>query len=880
MSRASKQTKVSGSVANRGRGHALPMAAGAVIASLLASSAARANNIAFTPTNSTNETNAPGSGVYTYPYSGPLTVYRWDASTINWSGDSTLFTAGDTVTFGQANGAFNIAGDAVLGTGPAASMIFDGGANYVFQRASTTSPGSIGFTGGTAGATFDTYSSGSPFGPGFNTNVTLNSTYTGKVVLRARPTAGSTGTVTINGGTLEINDQNAMPGDNTPVIVLGGGTLAININTGNVDTDEGNRNPASSGLNNNATPLAVTANSTLANTAVNMDGVTPRFQNTMYNGAINIGSGVTLNVAAGGGTVIGGNLGGSSANSTLSLGNSSTFLRVSQATGGVNTTYNLGNNGASLESTLAGTTHFGSITGASNTTLRGTTSTAGDVTYSIGGANLAASYGGRIMNGLGTSTGGSAAPTNLVRHTVLTKVGTNTLTLSGNNLYSGATNVNAGTLAAGSAHAFGDSASNVNVATTATLDLNGQTQEAGKNYVLAGGSLVNNSGTAVTLGTGASGHVNTGASGAIEGTGFDPSVTITSGGGTGAAADVLMQVGWLRANAAVAGSSIGSGYTKAPIITFDPAPAGGRTARAFARIPAAGGGVAAITMVDPGYGYTSVPGFTITNAPGDVTGSGFSPRLAMSVSTILFSDGGSGYTSAPDIVVDITGAAAGSVAPSTLAIPSTLTAGFGRVTVNSTSNIGGSGNLIVDAVASGAGGLNKVGAGTVFLNAANTYLGLTDVQAGTLGGTGSIAGNLLVGAAGTVAPGASIESFGVGGSADIDGTFLVEFDGAGVGTIDLLDVIGLLDIAGATIDFNQLGASADDAAYVFASYGTLAGPFAGVVDLPAGYVIDYAFNDGIDSNNIALVPVPEPTAMAALAAAGLGLLGRRRRRVA
>ena len=193
---------------------------------------------------------------------------------------------------------------------------------------------------------------------------------------------------------------------------------------------------------------------------------------------------------------------------------------------------------------------------------------------------------------------------------------------------------------------------------------------------------------------------------------------------------------------------------------------------------------------------------------------------------------------------------------------------------------GSGGGATIGAVASGAGGLNKIGGGAVFLNAANTYLGLTDVQAGTLGGTGSIAGNLLVGATGTVAPGASIESFGISGNADIDGTFVVEFDGAGAGSIDLLDVTGLLDIAAATVDFNQLGATLDDAAYLFASYGTLAGPFASVIDLPAGYTIDYAFNDGIDSNNIALVAVPEPTAAAALAVAGLGLLARRRRRTA
>ena len=65
---------------------------------------------------------------------------------------------------------------------------------------------------------------------------------------------------------------------------------------------------------------------------------------------------------------------------------------------------------------------------------------------------------------------------------------------------------------------------------------------------------------------------------------------------------------------------------------------------------------------------------------------------------------------------------------------------------------------------------------------------------------------------------------------------------------------------------------------MFASYGTLSGPFAGLSGVPAGYTIDYAFNDGVDSNNIALVPIPEPAGLAALSMAVLGLLGGRRRR--
>ena len=47
-------------------------------------------------------------------------------------------------------------------------------------------------------------------------------------------------------------------------------------------------------------------------------------------------------------------------------------------------------------------------------------------------------------------------------------------------------------------------------------------------------------------------------------------------------------------------------------------------------------------------------------------------------------------------------------------------------------------------------------------------------------------------------------------------------------------------------------------AYVIATYATLTGTFATVTDLPAGYALNYAFNDGVTSTNIALVKTATP----------------------
>jgi hypothetical protein len=61
---------------------------------------------------------------------------------------------------------------------------------------------------------------------------------------------------------------------------------------------------------------------------------------------------------------------------------------------------------------------------------------------------------------------------------------------------------------------------------------------------------------------------------------------------------------------------------------------------------------------------------------------------------------------------------------------------------------------------------------------------------------------------------------------------------------------------------------------VFATYGTLVGNPAVEVGVPAGFVVNYAFS----GNQIALVPVPEPSAIVLMGFAMLGLrsFGRKR----
>lgn len=145
---------------------------------------------------------------------------------------------------------------------------------------------------------------------------------------------------------------------------------------------------------------------------------------------------------------------------------------------------------------------------------------------------------------------------------------------------------------------------------------------------------------------------------------------------------------------------------------------------------------------------------------------------------------------------------------------------------------------------------------------AGTGAGSADVNAtgGTVGGTGVIGGSLTSTPNGTIAPGASIGTLTVFGDSTIGGVLDVEYDGAGAGAIDLLAVTGILTLDPTSIlDLDLVGSPADDPAYVLATYGgALTGVFGSVLNLPAGYALDYAYG----GSSIALVQIPEPSALA------------------
>lgn len=249
-----------------------------------------------------------------------------------------------------------------------------------------------------------------------------------------------------------------------------------------------------------------------------------------------------------------------------------------------------------------------------------------------------------------------------------------------------------------------------------------------------------------------------------------------------------------------------------------------------------------------------------------------------------------------------------------------VTATTGVITLSNRAHFSYTGNATVNAVLAGAGKLelNSGLVGRVTLTRANTYTGVTTVNAGTLlvngstsassvvtvksggtiGGSGTIGGATTIQSGGTLAPGNSPGLLTFGGDLTLNSgsNSSFEIDGTGRGsTYDAVNVAGLTTFGGTlALDF---GATIADGSVLnlFGGSGTKTGDF-DYITATGSYSGSFTDNNGywtlvsggqtlafsIVTGNLAfgVSAVPEPSTYAALAGvAALGLAFGRRRRV-
>jgi autotransporter-associated beta strand protein len=382
----------------------------------------------------------------------------------------------------------------------------------------------------------------------------------------------------------------------------------------------------------------------------------------------------------------------------------------------------------------------------------------------------------------------------------LTKTNTGTLILSGNNTYSGATNINAGTLRVAGGNGIGDASAVVlaNVA-SAILDLNGSNETIGS---LAGGGAA---GGNVTLGAGTlttgGNNTSTTYSGVMSGTGGLTKV----GTGTMTLAGANTYTGATNINGGTLSISADNNLGTAPAaatpnqLGFN----GGTLASTASFTLNANRGVA----LNAGGGtFNTAPGTTLSYG-GTVAGTG---TLTKTNTGTLILSGANTYTGATNInggTLSISadnnlGTAPGAATPNRLSFNGGTLASTASFTLNAnrgvalnagggTFNVAPATTLSYGGIVAGTGALTKTNTGTLILSGNNTYSGATNINDGTLSVTGATALG-ATGAGTAVANGATLN---INGTAI--GNETVTLNGAGAGGNGALTGTGVSSLAGA-----------------------------------------------------------------------------------
>lgn len=849
------------------------------------------------------------SGVISNP-AGPNTISLIKAGTGTWTLSGANTYTGPTTISG---GTLRLGNGGTGGSLSTSSTIVDN-ANFTINQTDSVVQGTD-FSGSAITGTGSITQAGSG-------TLTLNAanTYSGGTNMNAgrlninSASAIGTGTLTINGGTINNSSAAAITlSTNNPVIWGGDFTFGSGVNTNNLDFGTGAVTMAASriisvggngnlltfgGTVTNASGADVTL--TVNNVGLNPGGLllgglalsdsnTPHTVTIAGSGYVRI-SGVVANGGTGAGnltysgTTFGGlELSGANTYSGLTILNSGTLYVANDSAFGTSALSLRGgviqNNGPGARIIANQVSLDGNVIvyGNQDMTFTGTWTDSGSRTLNVAsGLTLAGSVflsddntttgRGLTITGYAPTTISGVIANNNSGNTIaatLTYSGTSTLTLSGANTYSGGTTLNSGTLQLGTSST--GSVTNGPVG-TGTLTLNGGTLSSNVGDLITVRSIANAIVFAgdVTFGT----NTNFGAlslSGA--GTLTSPFRTLTF------IADVTYS-----GNIGESGGSFG--------------------------ITKAGDGTLILSGVNTYSGGTTINAGLLelksTSALGSTSGS-----LTVN-GGILDLDGQS------ISVGNLTGSSGKIWNNGPLAGSSTAT-----LTIGTGNNGGGNYAGIIEDNNPGSGltskvAVTKTGTGTITLSGANTYTGATTVNGGTLlingstaagsavtvnntgtlGGTGTVSGTVDVKSGGTLSPGTSPGTLHTGaltlenGSAfavDLTaalGNDLVVAPSVTLGAVVLgpglsLNISGILSIGQQFFIVNNTGASAVSG--VFAQGATIT---SGGYTLTIDYLANFDTSLAVGGNDIMLevtvVPEMETWLSGALTFAGLGLMQRRR----
>jgi autotransporter-associated beta strand protein len=238
----------------------------------------------------------------------------------------------------------------------------------------------------------------------------------------------------------------------------------------------------------------------------------------------------------------------------------------------------------------------------------------------------------------------------------------------------------------------------------------------------------------------------------------------------------------------------------------------------------------------------------------------------------------------------------------TVGTNNTLTAGKLALADGSILTKNGAGTLVINGSVAeilsgpapstfGTGSL-KVTEGRLLFNATSTGTGGIIASGGIVGGSGTLAGPLSAENGGTIAPGNSTGTFSIGNFTLASGTTL-QIELTSTTVLDVLNVTGTVTLANASLVTSLLSfiGTQNDVFFIILNDGTdpVSGTFAGLADqsfFTVGtqeFQISYDADSGTNSfasggNDIAVLAVPEPSAVTALLGGASLLLGFRRRR--